>query len=61
MHKLFRFFGVFKNLTAVILVLCFVGFFNGQSCSTEQVAFSSCSSVLRIVIYAPHEMALLQM
>lgn len=50
---------VFKNLSAVISVFCFVGFFNGQLCSTEQVVFSSYRSVPSVVIYAPHEMTLL--
>lgn len=59
-HKLFRFFGVFNNLAAFILVLWFV-VFNGKHFSPEQVAFSSFRSVLRIVIYGPREMPLLQM
>lgn len=50
-----------SKISKANLLLCFVGVFNGQRCSTKQVTFSSCKSVLRILIYAPHEMAVLQM
>lgn len=58
LRALFRFLGALKNPSAVSLILC-VLVFNGQHCSVEEVAFSFCRSVLRIVICVQHEMALL--